>query len=115
MVDNYSVTRCPHCGSEFQVSSEQLGHAGGLVRCGACQEVFNGLENLQAGGLDIPVLEPGVGDVTVVDRDEEDTLLAEREPFYRQADILINTEFRSVREVGLQVVHQFQLAQGHSQ
>ncbi len=38
------------------------------------------------------------------------SLLAVREPFYRQADILINTEFRSVREVGLQVVHQFHLA-----
>lgn len=35
-------------------------------------------------------------------------LLATREPFYRQADVLINTEFRSVQEVGLQVVHQFQ-------
>jgi shikimate kinase len=38
------------------------------------------------------------------------TLLTAREPFYRQADVLINTEFRSVREVGLQVVHQFQAA-----
>jgi shikimate kinase len=37
-------------------------------------------------------------------------LLSAREPFYRQADVLINTEFRSVREVGLQVVHQFQAA-----
>jgi shikimate kinase len=38
-------------------------------------------------------------------------LLAEREPFYRQADVLVNTEMRSVREVALQVVHQFHLAQ----
>lgn len=37
-------------------------------------------------------------------------LLAAREPFYRQADVLINTEFRSVREVGVQVIHQFQAA-----
>jgi shikimate kinase len=34
-------------------------------------------------------------------------LLAEREPFYRQADVLLNTERRSVREVGLQAIHQF--------
>jgi len=37
-------------------------------------------------------------------------LLAEREPFYRQADVLLNTEVRSVREVAQQVVHQFRLA-----
>jgi shikimate kinase len=38
-------------------------------------------------------------------------LLAEREPFYRQADVLVNTEARSVKEVAHQVVHQFHLAQ----
>jgi shikimate kinase len=36
-------------------------------------------------------------------------LLAVREPFYRQADVLLNTELRSVREVVQQVVHQFRL------
>jgi len=38
-------------------------------------------------------------------------LLAAREPFYRQADVLINTDLRSAREVAQQVVHQFKLAQ----
>ncbi len=38
------------------------------------------------------------------------SLLAAREPFYRQADVLLNTEVRSVREVAQQVVHQFQMA-----
>lgn len=38
-------------------------------------------------------------------------LLAEREPFYRQADVLVNTELRSVKEVAAQVAHQFHLAQ----
>ena len=37
-------------------------------------------------------------------------LLAAREPFYKQADVLLNTELRSVREVAQQVVHQFRLA-----
>jgi shikimate kinase len=37
-------------------------------------------------------------------------LLAAREPFYRQADVLVNTEMRSVREVAHQVIHQFRLA-----
>ena len=36
-------------------------------------------------------------------------LLALREPFYKQADVLLNTELRSVREVTQQVVHQFRL------
>jgi shikimate kinase len=41
-------------------------------------------------------------------------LLAAREHFYRQADVLVNTEHRSVREVGLQVVLQFQAAHASS-
>lgn len=39
------------------------------------------------------------------------SLLAAREPFYRQADVLVNTEMRSIKEVAHQVVHQFRLAQ----
>ena len=38
-------------------------------------------------------------------------LLAEREPYYRQADVLVNTELRSLREVAMQVSHQFHMAQ----
>jgi shikimate kinase len=37
-------------------------------------------------------------------------LFAKRDPFYRQADVLINTAQRSPREVALQVLHQFNLA-----
>jgi shikimate kinase len=37
-------------------------------------------------------------------------LLAVRAPFYRQADVLLNTERRSVREVAQQVIHQFHMA-----
>jgi len=42
-------------------------------------------------------------------------LLAAREAFYRQADVLINTDLRSAREVAQQVVHQFKLAQSGQQ
>src|ERR1051325_9736017 len=38
------------------------------------------------------------------------TLLAERTPFYRQADVLVNTGMRSIKEVAQQVVHQFHIA-----
>lgn len=37
-------------------------------------------------------------------------LLAERTPFYKQADVLLNTEIRSPREVAQQVLHQFRIA-----
>ena len=37
-------------------------------------------------------------------------LLAAREPVYRQADVLVNTEVRSPREVAQHVLHEFQLA-----
>lgn len=37
-------------------------------------------------------------------------LLAARAPFYRQADVLLNTENRSQRQVCQQVIQQFQLA-----
>lgn len=38
-------------------------------------------------------------------------LLAEREPFYREADVLIGTDIRSIKTVALQVAHQFRAAQ----
>ena len=38
-------------------------------------------------------------------------LLAAREAYYRQADVLVNTEMRSVREVAMQVLHHFHMAQ----
>lgn len=37
-------------------------------------------------------------------------LLAEREPFYRQADVLISSDMRSAKEVAQQVIHQFKFA-----
>ena len=37
-------------------------------------------------------------------------LLEERTPHYRQADVLVNTGMRSIREVAQQVQHQFHLA-----
>jgi shikimate kinase len=39
-------------------------------------------------------------------------LLAEREPFYRQADVLVNSGLRTPREVASLIAHQFQHAAG---
>jgi shikimate kinase len=42
-------------------------------------------------------------------------LLEARAPFYRQADVLLNTDTRSMREVIQQVVHHFQEARSRRQ
>jgi predicted Zn finger-like uncharacterized protein len=36
------ATQCPHCHTTFRVASDQLKLRGGIVRCGACNEVFDG-------------------------------------------------------------------------
>ena len=38
------------------------------------------------------------------------SLLAAREPFYKQADVLVNTEMRSTREIAQHVLYEFHLA-----
>ena len=60
------ATQCPHCGTMFRVASDQLKLRGGIVRCGACQEIFDGsatlvdLDKLPAKGpaADSPPLAP---------------------------------------------------------
>jgi shikimate kinase len=42
-------------------------------------------------------------------------LLEVRGPYYRQADVLVSTERRSVREVATHILHQFHLAQAARQ
>lgn len=37
-------------------------------------------------------------------------LLEQRGPFYRQADVLLNTEMRALKDVAQQVIHQYHLA-----
>lgn len=38
------------------------------------------------------------------------SLLTARDVYYRQADVLVNTELRSIRDVAQQVIHQFHMA-----
>ena len=40
------VTQCPHCQTSFRVRHAQLGMARGVVRCGACLQVFNAAQQL---------------------------------------------------------------------
>ncbi|MFC7518151.1 DUF3426 domain-containing protein [Herbaspirillum sp. GCM10030257] len=52
------ATQCPHCHTTFRVAHDQLKLRAGLVRCGSCKQIFNGIENLlrpeelAAGGTD---------------------------------------------------------------
>src|SRR5689334_3153489 len=40
------ATQCPHCRTTFKVAKDQLKLQAGLVRCGVCQQVFNGIEQI---------------------------------------------------------------------
>ncbi|MBV8635728.1 MAG: DUF3426 domain-containing protein [Burkholderiaceae bacterium] len=40
------ATQCPHCHTTFRVAHDQLKLRAGLVRCGSCKEIFNGIEHL---------------------------------------------------------------------
>jgi predicted Zn finger-like uncharacterized protein len=41
------ATTCPRCKTSFRVVADQLKLRRGMVRCGVCQNVFNGLEHLR--------------------------------------------------------------------
>jgi predicted Zn finger-like uncharacterized protein len=41
------ATRCPTCGTTFKVVSDQLKLQRGLVKCGSCGQVFDGIEHLR--------------------------------------------------------------------
>lgn len=40
------LTRCPHCSATFRVKEEHLRVAQGMVRCGACMDIFNANEHI---------------------------------------------------------------------
>ncbi len=42
------ITRCPKCLTAFSVGADQLRAFEGLVRCGQCQNIFDGYTNLDA-------------------------------------------------------------------
>jgi predicted Zn finger-like uncharacterized protein len=70
------ATQCPHCGKRFRVAADQLKLRGGIVRCGACQEIFDGNATLidldalaaqqPASASQPPASAPAIGSKTVV-------------------------------------------------
>lgn len=55
---NELVTRCPTCGTAFRALPAQLSARAGMVRCGKCAAVFDGLANLVEESPDPGALEP---------------------------------------------------------
>ncbi len=53
-MDAQLATRCPTCQTAFRVTMQQLELRDGMVRCGACREIFNGIDTVFE-------YEPGVG------------------------------------------------------
>ncbi|MEZ7830277.1 MAG: zinc-ribbon domain-containing protein, partial [Gammaproteobacteria bacterium] len=42
---SFNVTQCPACESTFNTNSRVLAAAAGKVRCGACLNVFEAIDN----------------------------------------------------------------------
>jgi len=40
------ATQCPNCHTQFRVTLAQLELREGMVRCGACREIFNGIDHV---------------------------------------------------------------------
>lgn len=73
------ATRCPHCQTAFRVASDQLKLRAGLVRCGTCKQIFNGIENLLRPDEDIAAAlagaAPPLPPVPTLGASEQDTAL----------------------------------------
>lgn len=53
------ATKCPHCNTIFRVAADQLKLRGGIVRCGACKEVFDGNATLlDPAAIQAPEIRP---------------------------------------------------------
>lgn len=57
------ITRCPSCLTSFQVTQSQLAQASGWVRCGRCDQIFDGaMYMIDGADDDAPILEPTPAD-----------------------------------------------------
>lgn len=52
------LTRCPTCGTTFRALPSQLSVRGGMVRCGKCAAVFDGVANLVEESAAAEAVEP---------------------------------------------------------
>ncbi|MBD8564427.1 zinc-ribbon domain-containing protein [Oxalobacteraceae sp. CFBP 8763] len=85
------ATQCPHCGTQFRVAADQLKLRGGIVRCGACQQIFDGnsaLVDLAVGPAQVvaaPIEAPAeVPSPASIDETPVETLTPVSEPVTQQ-------------------------------
>ena len=50
------ATKCPHCNTTFRVAADQLKLRGGIVRCGSCNELFDGNATLVDAAISVAAL-----------------------------------------------------------
>ncbi len=55
--DHSIHTRCPECGTQFRLQSDQLQAASGLVRCGVCMHIFNASNNTESTEATTPAID----------------------------------------------------------
>jgi len=81
------VTRCPSCGTAFRAQPAQLQVRSGMVRCGKCAAVFDGVANLVEEGVATGPIEPSpqLGLFEAGARAPADPARPERRPAPRQA------------------------------
>ncbi len=53
-MSNNLITTCPHCQTRFRLQPAQLQAAAGMVRCGVCNEVFDGQQFLDQDVEQLP-------------------------------------------------------------
>lgn len=68
------ATQCPHCHTTFRVASDQLKLRGGIVRCGACQSIFDGNAHL----IDLEALAASKGEPAPAAAAQPDTEAAQQ-------------------------------------
>ncbi|MFI4940389.1 MAG: DUF3426 domain-containing protein, partial [Burkholderiales bacterium] len=72
------ATQCPHCKTTFRVAQDQLKLRSGLVRCGSCNGIFNGIEHLLAA--DAAIAEPA----PVAGTEEQQSAVAFSVPIHQE-------------------------------
>jgi predicted Zn finger-like uncharacterized protein len=69
------ATQCPHCQTTFRVAQDQLKLRAGLVRCGHCKEIFNGIEHLlPPTDIAKPAVQTPVAPAAIARRDSADIM-----------------------------------------
>lgn len=81
------ATKCPHCNTVFRVAHDQLKLRGGIVRCGSCNEVFDGNAALLEPPAALPPSIPLDQKMAALDTRAAEVLGAEEAPPTLELDL----------------------------